>query len=323
MILNATNFCNYLNNNYVFENKPHVAIAISGGPDSMALLNLVNIWVKTKKGIVEALIVNHNIRKNSKDEAHKVRNILTKNKIKSKILNTNIKNVKKKNMNEARDNRYCLLTKYCKNKKILHLFVAHHFDDNLETFLFRRVSGSNFEGLESMNKKVVNNKINILRPLLNVSKKQIYKFNKINKLEYIEDPTNINLKFTRPIIRKYLSEISLKKKKDIVNDFKFMKKNIPKYKNMISEILFKNLDYVGSKTIKIDQSKLLKYDDFIVERIIQRIYSFLSNKPAYIRFSKIVILIKFIKTNNLKIFNLKDMKIEKIENLLFFSLKKG
>ena len=42
MILNDANFCNYINNSFVFENKPRVAIAVSGGPDSMALLHLVN-----------------------------------------------------------------------------------------------------------------------------------------------------------------------------------------------------------------------------------------------------------------------------------------
>ena len=96
MILNDANFCNYINNNFVFENNPRVAIAVaSGGPDSMALLHLVNNWVKTKKGIVEALIVNHNIRENSKEEAYNVSKILTDYKIKSQILNTNIKRVKK------------------------------------------------------------------------------------------------------------------------------------------------------------------------------------------------------------------------------------
>ena len=92
---------------------------------------------------------------------------------------------------------------------------------------------------------------------------------------------------------------------------------------MINEILFKNLDYVDSKIVKIDQNVLLKFDIFIAERIIQRIYSYLSNNGVSIRFSKIEILIKFIKTNNLRVFNLKDMKITKIENLLIFSLYKG
>ena len=65
MILNDANFCNYINNSFVFENKPRVGNSRSGGPDSMALLRLVNNY-KTKKGIVEAFIVNHNIRENPK-----------------------------------------------------------------------------------------------------------------------------------------------------------------------------------------------------------------------------------------------------------------
>ena len=134
-------------------------------------------------------------------------------------------------------NRYSLLTEYCKKEKILHLFVAHHLDDNLETFLLRRVSGSNFDGLASISKKVLINKINILRPLLNLSKK-IYKFNKINKIKYIEDPSNVNYRFSRPIIRKYLSDISFDKKREIVNDFTLIKKYL-KIQKHDYEILLK------------------------------------------------------------------------------------
>ena len=65
------------------------------------------------------------------------------------------------------------------------------------------------------------------------------------------------------------------KKKEIVNDFTLIKKNISKYKNMISEILFKNLDYIDYKIVKIDQNVLLKFDYFIAERIIQRILIFI------------------------------------------------
>ena len=64
-------------------------------------------------------------------------------------------------MNEARINRYNLLTNYCRKKNILHLFVGHHLDDNLETFIYRKVSGSDFEGLQSIKNKSVNNKVDV------------------------------------------------------------------------------------------------------------------------------------------------------------------
>ena len=75
--LNQVNFNNYINKNYLFERKPFVAVAVSGGPDSMALLFLVNNWIKTVKGSVIAIIVNHGLRENSKEEAKLVQNKIT------------------------------------------------------------------------------------------------------------------------------------------------------------------------------------------------------------------------------------------------------
>ena len=73
MILNSKNFNNYINKNFAFEYKPTVAVAVSGGPDSMALLFLVNKWIELKNGKIIALIVNHGVRPNSKSEANQIK----------------------------------------------------------------------------------------------------------------------------------------------------------------------------------------------------------------------------------------------------------
>ena len=86
-------------------------------------------------------------------------------------------------MNEARNNRYNLLTDYCIKNNILHLFIAHHKDDNLETFLSRKIAGSDFYGLKSMSKLSLYNRVNIIRPLLNFSKEMLLDYNKKNKID--------------------------------------------------------------------------------------------------------------------------------------------
>ena len=150
MKLNNINFIKFINLNFVFEKNPSIAVAVSGGPDSMALLFLLNKWIKLEKGEITALIIDHRLRLNSSNEAQKISKYLNKNKINTKILTVYKRNVKKRSMNEARINRYNLLTNYCKKENILHLFVGHHKDDNLETFFNRKISGSDFEGLQSM-----------------------------------------------------------------------------------------------------------------------------------------------------------------------------
>ncbi len=82
--------------NYTFENKPVVAAAVSGGPDSMALVFLLNNWIMSKNGKLIALIVDHKIRNNSALESKEVLSFLNKNKINTKILTVRKSKVKKK-----------------------------------------------------------------------------------------------------------------------------------------------------------------------------------------------------------------------------------
>ena len=121
MKLTNKEFIKNIEKKYIFEKNTSVAVAVSGGPDSMSLLFLVNAFIKYKKGNLIALIVNHRIRKNSKEEAKYVSAYLDKNNINSQILTVDKNNVTKKSMNEARNNRYNLLTKFCIQNNILHL----------------------------------------------------------------------------------------------------------------------------------------------------------------------------------------------------------
>ena len=138
-------FNQYLNKNYFFEKKPNIAVAVSGGSDSMCLIHLLKNCINLNRGTLGALIIDHQLRKESKKESHLIKNYLLKNKIFTKIIKINKKLVIKKNMKEARENRYEKLIKYCNSKNIFHLFLAHHYDDNIETFLIRKLSGSNFK----------------------------------------------------------------------------------------------------------------------------------------------------------------------------------
>ena len=86
MLLNDINFFSYLNNLKCFEKYPHVAVGVSGGPDSIALVYLINKWIKTKQGKLSALIFDHKIRNNSKQESYYVRDILRDLNINARIL---------------------------------------------------------------------------------------------------------------------------------------------------------------------------------------------------------------------------------------------
>ena len=319
MKLTNKEFIKNLEKKYNFEKNPSVAVAVSGGPDSMSLIFLVNAFIKYKKGNLMALIVNHRIRKNSKDEAKYVSTYLKKNNITSQILTVNQVNVRKKSMNEARNNRYNLLTDFCIKNNFLHLFIAHHKDDNLETFLNRKIAGSDFYGLKSMSQFSLYNKVCIIRPLLNFSKDTLLNYNKKNKVEYVNDPSNSNLDFTRPTIRNFLKKSNQKTIKEINKDFESILFYSPNFIQMIFEILLKNIVKIDSKKIIVELDNMKNLNEINSENIIRKIYQFLfygSNAP---RSKKIRILINEINKLNFKNFNIRGMIVKKNDVFLTFA----
>ncbi len=321
MKLTNKEFIKKIEKKYIFEKKPSVAVAVSGGPDSMSLLFLLNGFIKYKKGKLIALIVSHRIRKNSKEEANYISAYLEKNNINSQILTVNKDKVSKKSMKEARNNRYNLLTDFCIKNNILHLFIAHHKDDNLETFLNRKIAGSDFYGLKSMSELSLYKKVVIIRPLLNFSKEILLDYNKKNKIQYINDPSNFNLDYTRPTIRNFLKRSNQKIIKELNKDFQNILFYSPYFIQMIHEILLKNIVQVDSKIIVIDLDNIKNLNEFTFENIIRRIYQFLffeSNAP---RSKKTRILISEIKKLNFNNFNIKGMIVKKNDDFLTFSRK--
>ena len=321
MKLTNKEFIKNIEKKYTFEKKPTVAVAVSGGPDSMSLLLLVNAFIKYKKGNLTAIIVDHGIRKNSKEEAKYISAYLDKNNINFQILNVKKDNVSKKSMNEARNNRYNLLTNFCIKNNILHLFIAHHKDDNLETFLNRKIAGSDFYGLKSMSEFSLYNKVCIIRPLLNFSKETLLDYNTKNKIEYINDPSNFNLDYTRPTIRNFLKKSDQKIIKKINKDFENILFYAPYFIQMIFEILLKNVVDVDSKKIVVGHDNMKNLNEITSENIIRRIYQFLFYQSKAPRSKKTRILISEMKKLNFNNFNIKGMIVKKNDNLLTFSRK--
>ena len=321
MKLTNKEFIKNIEKKYTFEKNPSVAVAVSGGPDSMSLLFLVNAFIKYKKGKLMALIVDHRIRKNSKEEAKFISTYLDTNNINSQILTVNKDKVSKKSMNEARDNRYNLLTDYCIKNNFLHLFIAHHKDDNLETYLNRKIAGSDFYGLKSMSEFSLYNKVCIIRPLLNFSKDALLNYNKKNKIEYINDPSNFNLDYTRPTIRNFLKKSHQKTISEINKDFNNILYYSPYFIQMIFEILLKNIVHADRKKIIVSLNNIKNLNETTSENIIRRIYQFLFYESSVPRSKKTRILISEMKKLNFNNFNIKGMIVKKNDDFLTFLRK--
>ena len=319
MALNYRIFKSLLKNSEHFENKPHIGVGVSGGPDSMALTYLLNKWIKIKKGKLTAIIFDHGIRHNSKIESFQVKKMLTDLDIYSLIIRPNKNKPIKKNMSNARNNRFEGLINVCKKNNILHLFLGHHFDDNIETFLMRKVNGSNLAGLESINKTAYFNNIQILRPLIEIDKRSILIFNKNNNLNFLRDPSNIDLNYTRVKLRNFLQ--NNKFKRGVKKDFLNIKKIIPEYKKMIWETFIDNLINVSANQIKISLNKLMTLDDLIIEKHILCVTRFFNKQKVQTKSSKIMIFIEILKKPSFNTFNLSGIIVKKNTDFLIFSQK--
>jgi tRNA(Ile)-lysidine synthase len=182
--------------------KKNYAVAVSGGPDSLALVALTRAYSFIKKTDFYYVLVDHNLRKNSSKEANLAKSLLKKNKINLKII-LNKKKITRNIQGSARSARYEILSNYCKKNKINTLLTAHNLEDQVETFFIRLSRGSGLKGLSSMNSlSKIDHKITLYRPLLDIKKKFLIKISKVVFGKFFKDPSNKNLKYLRTKIRK-------------------------------------------------------------------------------------------------------------------------
>ena len=180
-----------------------IAIAVSGGADSMALARIIN---SINKNAI-ALILNHNLRLNSDIEAKSVAKQLKDNGLESIILDWKHEPITSGVEEKARIARYEILTEKCKELGIKQLLLAHHMNDQIETFFMNLSRGSGIDGLSGMKEVSIINDILIIRPLLEIKKTEIISFLEDTKTKWFEDETNQDQKMTRNKLRAVLSEV--------------------------------------------------------------------------------------------------------------------
>ena len=217
------------------------AVAVSGGPDSLALAFLSKVYSIKKKLISKFFIIDHKLRKESTQEAKFIQKLLKKNLISSEILTWKGIKPLKNIQSVARINRYGLLFKKSDKLKIKHILLGHHQNDLFENFFIRMLRGSGLKGLISLDKKTIIDNKNLCRPLLDQKKSDLIFLTKKVFNFYIQDPTNKDDKYLRIRVRKLLEEL----KKDGLDETKFLRT----IKNL------KNSDYVVSFYVKENLKK--------------------------------------------------------------------
>lgn len=269
--------------------------AVSGGPDSMALIDLL---VRIKKEIDIEIIcahVNHNTgRKGQLEEQKYVENYCKENNIVFESLV--IEDYGDDNFeNEARTKRYNYFEKIVREYNAKYLFTAHHGDDLIETILMRLVRGSTLRGYSGFSKIVKRDGYKIVRPLIELTKAEIIDYDDKNNIKYYIDSTNLEDIHTRNRYRKYI--VPELKKEDINVHKKFYKFStiLLEYNNYIDKQVEKIMPKIYPQNIlDLDKFKELEYVIamkviyYILEKIYQEDLMLITDNHADLIYSLIM-----------------------------------
>jgi tRNA(Ile)-lysidine synthase len=184
-----------------FETHPDLAVAVSGGRDSLCLALLASEWAASREGRAIALIVDHGLRSESAVEAQSTVHLLEGLGIESAVLSWTGDKPRTGLQEAARDARYRLLREACRERGILHLLVAHHADDQAETIAMRAARSSGPDGLAGMAALVEWPEVRLLRPLLAVRRAALTATLTVRGIPWIDDPSNVDPRFERARLR--------------------------------------------------------------------------------------------------------------------------
>lgn len=184
-----------------FEAAPVLAVAVSGGRDSLALALLAHDWAVAREGRAVALIVDHGLRPESGADAQATLERLGGMGIAGEILRWVGPKPATRLQQAARQVRYRLLLEACRGHGILHLLVAHHADDQSETIAMRMARQSGPDGLAGMAALVEHRDARLLRPLLAVPRDRLTATLQARGMGWIDDPSNADRRFERVRVR--------------------------------------------------------------------------------------------------------------------------
>jgi len=303
--------------------KEDLAVAVSGGPDSLALAYLTKCYSLKHNIKVKYYIVNHKLRKESSLEAKTVKKVLKKIDIQCTILNWNGKKPSTNIQATARDKRYSLLANECKKNNIKYLLLGHHLNDVFENFLIRIVRGSGLKGLISFDKntKYKNQNLNILRPLLDIQKKDLLHISKELFNFFVKDPSNFNEDYKRTRIRNLLYSLEkegldTEKLKLTINNLKDSDTSIKFY---VDRNLKQNSIFLNKKNIYVLNQNFFDQSHEIIFRSLTRIIQKLGKKYYPVRGKSINELIEGINIKSFSKVTLGGCFIDRVNETILIS----
>lgn len=248
------------------EKKDNLVVAVSYGPDSMFLLDVLKNKYNDNKIICAH--VHHNHRKESDDEEKKLRSYCKEHDITFEFMKIDEYTNGKFTEEEARHKRYVFFDEIMNKYSSKYLFTAHHGDDLIETILMKITRGSTLKGYSGIN--FISNRLayKIVRPLLYLTKDYILNYCKENDIPFAFDKSNGDDKYTRNRFRSNVLPFLKKEDKNVHRKFIDFSKTLNEYDNYINKVVLKKYEKIVNKN-EINLKMLLKEDELIIKKIIE------------------------------------------------------
>ncbi|MBP9752664.1 MAG: tRNA lysidine(34) synthetase TilS [Proteobacteria bacterium] len=305
---------------FLDNNLKKIAVAVSGGPDSLALCLILDAWGKENNKQIFALTVDHKLRPESEEEAKKVAKWLNSYSINHSILTWDHPPLQSKIQEQARDARYALMENFCKQEGIPVLCIAHHLEDQFETFMMRLSKGSGIQGLSCMQPIVERNGIFIVRPFLSVLPEDLKAYLQSIHQEYISDPSNDNESFERIRFRKALQPL-------IKNGFSLdlFNKSIQQLQDTnewinecVEDAIFDIVEETEEGTTIIDVPAFLQLSPTLAIKLFRHILKITSDTPYPFSYDKVKDIVANIFKGSFKDQSAGGCVISQKKNKLYF-----
>lgn len=257
-----------------------VVAAISGGPDSMALLTSLLAFREHTPIQIICAHVNHKVREESEAEAVFVKDFCEKNNIIFEYMC--IEHYEQENFHSyARKLRYQFFEELIHKYHASYLMTAHHGDDLMESVLMRIARGSSLKGYKGFSLYQEREEYTIIRPLIQETKESILEYIKQNQIDYVTDASNMKDVYTRNRYRKYVLPILKKENRNVHLKFLKFSQTLEETEAYIERQIDKvyNQVYVNDQ---IELTTLLREDKFMQKRIIMKYLESVYGEELYL-----------------------------------------
>ena len=221
----------------------------------------------------------------------------------------------------SRDKRYELLIKSANKLKIKNILLGHHLDDLFENFFIRILRGSGLNGLVSFDRETQRDKVNLIRPLLEINKNDLVYLSNYVFGSYVNDPSNENDKFKRVKVRNFIKQLSsegLDKNKLFltIRNLKLANENIKYY---VKENLEKNTIILSTENKAILKKLFFLHSEEVVFRSFTDVLKIIGKKYYPVRGKKIEKILQSIKAKSSFKLTLGSCVIKKVNDTIIVS----